>query len=272
MLDTLRTYGARLLVEADEQDTVTSALAAYALQMAEEAAAGLQAGAGEAAAARWLDAEDPATRQVLAGAICHDAAAAVRLTGALCWWWQLRGRLPAHYAVLSEIAGLAKAGNDSWCAIQGWLGWAEFWAADRAAALGHFTVARDAAKDRVGRQKSATCGDLLFYAARWYSWMRPPRTGRRSMCGRDRSATGRSGRGGRSCRLRCGRRRLSWISSSASTRRRCRSPKMSIWSVTSLRAVSTNRSAKAFARGDRGGIVTARIPEPARTASKEAVN
>ena len=148
MLDTLRAYGAHLLAEAGEQDTLTAALAGYALQAAEEAATGLQSDAGEADAARWLDAEDSATRQVLAWAIAYDAAAAVRLADALCWWWQLRARLPGQYPLLSDIAGLADPGSDGWCAIQGWLGWAAFWAADRAAALGHFTAARDAARDR----------------------------------------------------------------------------------------------------------------------------
>jgi hypothetical protein len=42
--------------------------------------------------------------------------------------------------------------------------------------------------------------------------------------------------------------------------------------VTSVRAVSTNRSAKAFARGLRGGIFTAWILAAARTASNESVN
>ena len=41
-----------------------------------------------------------------------------------------------------------------------------------------------------------------FYAARPYSLMRPPRTGRRLIRLRERSATGWSGRGGRSWRLR----------------------------------------------------------------------
>jgi hypothetical protein len=47
---------------------------------------------------------------------------------------------------------------------------------------------------------------------------------------------------------------------------------MSIRSVTSARAVSTNRSAKAFARGLRGGIFTASMPAAARTASNDAVS
>ena len=122
MLETLRAYGAKLRAEAGEQDTVAAALAGYALRVAEEAAAGLQTSAGEVAAARRLDAEDPTMRQVLAWAVAHDSAVAVRLAVALGWWWWLRGRLPGQYALLSEVAGRAEPGSDGWCAVQCWLG------------------------------------------------------------------------------------------------------------------------------------------------------
>ena len=60
----------------------------------------------------------------------------------------------------------------------------------------------------MGFQNSATGPDLGFYAARSYSLMRPPRTGRRLICFWLRSATaddtGWSGRGGWRCRLRWG--------------------------------------------------------------------
>ena len=62
--------------------------------------------------------------------------------------------------------------------------------------------------DAVGFQNSATGLDLGFYAARSYSLMRPPRTGRRLIRPWERSATGWSGRGGWSWRLRWGRRPL----------------------------------------------------------------
>ena len=42
--------------------------------------------------------------------------------------------------------------------------------------------------------------------------------------------------------------------------------------VISVRAVSTNLAAWAFARGLRGGIFTAAMPVLARTASKDAAN
>jgi predicted ATPase/DNA-binding CsgD family transcriptional regulator len=148
MLETLRAYGAKVRAEAGEQDTVAAALAAWALRVAEQASAGLQTGAGDVAAGRWLDAEDPTMRQVLGWAVDHDPAVAVRLADALGWWWQLRGRLPGQYRLLSEIAVLAEAGSDRWCAIQGWLGWAAFLASDRAGALDHFTAVRDAVGDQ----------------------------------------------------------------------------------------------------------------------------
>ena len=61
---------------------------------------------------------------------------------------------------------------------------------------------------RVGCQNSVTGLDLAFYALRSYSLIRPPRTGRRLIRSRERSATGWSGRGGRSWRPRWGRRPL----------------------------------------------------------------
>src|SRR6266508_4167494 len=52
---------------------------------------------------------------------------------------------------------------------------------------------------------------------------------------------------------------------SSSVRRRCRSPKISMRSVTSLRTVSTNLSAYAFALGLRGGILHKVMPASAST-------
>ena len=149
MLETLRYYGAKLQDQAGEQDTVAAALAGYALRVAEEASAGLQTSAGEVAAARRLDAEDPAMRQVLAWAVGHDLAVALRLAVALGWWWRLRGRLGEQYRLLSEVAGRAERGSDGWCAAQFWLGWAAAtMSVDLPRAAGHFTGARDALQDR----------------------------------------------------------------------------------------------------------------------------
>jgi non-specific serine/threonine protein kinase len=150
MLETLRAYGAGLLAGTGEQEEAAVAgLAGYALRVARQAAAGLQSGDGELAAARWLDAEDATMRQVLAWAMDHDPALALGLANALAWWWVLRGRLAGEYRLLCQAADRAEAGSGGWCAAQIWLGWtAQFFSADLATALGHFTAVRDAVGGR----------------------------------------------------------------------------------------------------------------------------
>jgi predicted ATPase/DNA-binding CsgD family transcriptional regulator len=157
MLETLRVYGAGLLAEAGEQEQAEAALAGYALQVAEEAAAGMDTGSGEVAAARRLDAEDATMRQVLAWAMDHDAAMALRLAVALAPWWQLRGRLAGEYLLLREAAGRAEAASEAWCAAQFWLGYTALTTADLAGALGHFTAVRDAIADRGPSRALADC-------------------------------------------------------------------------------------------------------------------
>jgi DNA-binding CsgD family transcriptional regulator len=157
MLETLRAYGARQLAEAGETDQAATALAGYALGVAERAAAGLQTTTGEAAAARWLDAEDAAMRQALAWGMEHDTGAALRLAAALAPWWHLRGRLPSQYPLLSETTGRAEPGGDAWCTAQFWLGLTAVWSADPVAALGHFTAVRDATGNRGPPRALADC-------------------------------------------------------------------------------------------------------------------
>ena len=157
MLETLRAYGAGLLTEAGEREAAAAALAGYALRVAEQAAAGLQTSTGEVAAARWLDAEDATMRQVLAWAMDHDAAVALRLAVALAPWWLLRGRLAGEYPLLRAAAGRAAVGSEGWCAAQFWLGAAAPFSADQAGALGHFTAVRDAIGDRGPSRALADC-------------------------------------------------------------------------------------------------------------------
>jgi predicted ATPase/DNA-binding CsgD family transcriptional regulator len=147
MLETLRAYGAGLLAEAGEGDAVAAALAGYALQVADDAMAGLTASAGEVGAAR-LDVEDATMRQALEWAMEHDAAMAPRLAAALAWWWQVRGRLAGQVPLLREAVDRAAPGSDSWCAGHIWLGQASLDSADPAGALRHFTAVRDAIGDR----------------------------------------------------------------------------------------------------------------------------
>jgi predicted ATPase/DNA-binding CsgD family transcriptional regulator len=148
MLETLRGYGAGLLAKAGEQDAAAAALAGWALETAEQAAAGLQTRAGEAAAARWLDAEDATLRQVLAWAMGRDREAALRLAAALGRWWLPRGRLCGLYPLLAELAGYAEPGSDRWCTAQAQVGWAAWFSRDLAGALRRFTGLRDAVADR----------------------------------------------------------------------------------------------------------------------------
>jgi DNA-binding CsgD family transcriptional regulator len=149
MLETLRAYGAQLLAEAGEHEDAADTLARYALDVAGRAAAGLQTNTPEeAAAARWLDAEDATMRQVLAWTLDHDPATAVRLAAALGWWWWPRGRLAARYPLLREITARAETGSDAWCAAQLWVSYAASLCFEHAAMLEHSTALVDAAAGR----------------------------------------------------------------------------------------------------------------------------
>ncbi len=157
MLETLRAYGAGLLAETGEQEAAATALAGYALRVAEQAEDGLQTSTGEVAAARWLDTEDATMRQALAWAMDHDVAIALRLAVALAPWWLLRGRLAGGYPLLRAAADRATVGSEGWSAAQVWLGLTAFFSADLAGALGHFTAVRDAIGDRGPSQVIADC-------------------------------------------------------------------------------------------------------------------
>jgi predicted ATPase/DNA-binding CsgD family transcriptional regulator len=157
MLESLRAYGTGLLAEAGEAGRAAAALAGYALEVAGQAAAGLQTSTGEAAAAQWLDAEDATMRQVLAWARDHDADMALRLAAALGPWWYLRGRLPGQYPLLRETAERTAPGRDAWCTVQLWLGLTAVWSHDPVVALGHFTAVRDAIADREPPSALASC-------------------------------------------------------------------------------------------------------------------
>jgi non-specific serine/threonine protein kinase len=148
MLETLRAYGAGLLAETGEDAGAAAALAAHALQVAEEAAEGLQTSAGELSAACWLDGEDATMHRALVWAMEHDPAVALRLAVALAPWWFLRGRAAGQYVLLHRAAELAAVGSDGWCVAQFWLGWEAGFAADLIGALGRFTAVRDAIGNR----------------------------------------------------------------------------------------------------------------------------
>jgi predicted ATPase/DNA-binding CsgD family transcriptional regulator len=156
MLETLRAYGAGLRAEAGEGDAAATALAGYALGVAEDALLALAEDNGEVAAGRRLDAEGATMRQVLEWAMEHDGAVASavacavasRLAAALAWWWQVRGRLAGQVPLLREAVDRASPGSDAWCLGHTWLGQAALDSADPAGALRHFTAVRDAAAVR----------------------------------------------------------------------------------------------------------------------------
>jgi predicted ATPase/DNA-binding CsgD family transcriptional regulator len=148
LLETLRAYGMARLDEAGERDGAAAALTGYALEVAAQAAEGLQTSEGELPAARWLDAEDVTMRQALEWAKEHDPEVALRLAAALAPWWDLRSGLPHQHALLRQVSALAVVGSDEWCAIEFWLGMTARFSADMAGALGHFTAVRDAVRDR----------------------------------------------------------------------------------------------------------------------------
>jgi non-specific serine/threonine protein kinase len=157
MLETLRAFGAGLLARSGEQAAAEAALAGYALQVAEQAAAGLDTTTGEVAAARRLDAEDATMRQVLAWAAGHDAALALRVAVAVAPWWSLRGRAVSQYPLLREAAGHAAEGSEQWCTAQFWLGNMALDSGDWAGGLGHFTAVVGAMRDRRPYRTVAYC-------------------------------------------------------------------------------------------------------------------
>jgi DNA-binding CsgD family transcriptional regulator len=164
MLETQRAYGLERLAEAGERGEADAALAGYALQMAEQASAGIQSSTGELPAVRLLEAEDAAVQQSLAWALDHDHATALRLALALAPWWWLRGRWASGYQLLATAAGHAAADKEAWCAAQFWLG-ALTSGSDLTTSFGHFTAARDALARRapvplLARTLAWRAGDL----------------------------------------------------------------------------------------------------------------
>ena len=160
MLETLRDYGAGLLAQAAEQVDAEAALARYMLRVAEQAVTAQSTSAGEAAAARWLDAEDASMRHVLARAVGHDLDTALRLAAALAWWWELRGRLPGQRPLLCELAARAGPGSDRWRALQSWLGWTLMSTGDLARTLEHCTAVLDVIRDREPSRALVDCLNL----------------------------------------------------------------------------------------------------------------
>ena len=142
MLETLRAYAAGLLAETGEQDRRPRRWPGTRCGWPGRRRPGCRPPTGEAAAARWLDAEDATMRQALAWAMEHDPGLALRLANALASWWFLRGRLAGEHRLLCQAADGAEVGSGGWCVAQLWLGRAAQASGDLAASLGHFTALR----------------------------------------------------------------------------------------------------------------------------------
>ena len=113
LLQTLRAFGLARLAEAGGEREAAAALAGFALSVAGQAGAGLQAGGqdGELAALRWLDAEDATLGRALGWALEDDPGAALALATALAPWWLQRGRMGEGYAQLAAAAARAAPGG-----------------------------------------------------------------------------------------------------------------------------------------------------------------
>ena len=147
MLETLRAYGTALLAETGEDGEVTSALVAYAAEVAEKASAGLYTRTWEAASLRHLDAEDATLRYALAWAMEHDPHTALRLALSQALMWSIRGRLISQAPLVAAAARHAEVGSDEWCGARMLLGQAASARADPVAALEHYTAVLVAVED-----------------------------------------------------------------------------------------------------------------------------
>jgi DNA-binding CsgD family transcriptional regulator/tetratricopeptide (TPR) repeat protein len=143
MLETLRAFGAGLLVQASEDAEAGAALAGYVAELAEAASAGLHTRTQEASSLRLFDAEETSMRHALAWAMEHDRALALRLALTQSQWWQLRGRLTSQAPLLAAAAEHAEAGSDEWCAARMFLGQVASQFAEPDAALEQYTAVRD---------------------------------------------------------------------------------------------------------------------------------
>jgi predicted ATPase/DNA-binding CsgD family transcriptional regulator len=141
MLQTLRAYGTDRLRERGEDRETAAALAEFALSVAREASADLEASDPdrELAALRWLDAEDATLSWVLG----HEPARALYLGTTLAPWMLQRGRMIEAYTQLAA-AEQAAPRDQTWARAQLWLGYLSSYSGAHADSLGHHTAAYQA--------------------------------------------------------------------------------------------------------------------------------
>jgi predicted ATPase/DNA-binding CsgD family transcriptional regulator len=143
ILETLRDFGRSQLTIAGERAEAEQTLAGYAVQAAEQAAAAMAASSGEAAAVRWLDAENATMNHALRWCLDHELSTGTRLAIALSPWLGLQGRAAEAYDLLNATVSHVAPQSDLWCSAQLCLGEAATVMSRYTVALGHFTAARD---------------------------------------------------------------------------------------------------------------------------------
>lgn len=148
MLESVRAFGIDQLTRSGERDSAEAELVAYALTAVQGAAAGMRAAGGEAAAARWFDAEDVLLHHALSCALDRDADAALRLAVAMSAWWQLRGRALTGYQMLHRAQESHREKDEWWFAAHKWLGRLAHSTAQWQPALAHFSAVCDGLASR----------------------------------------------------------------------------------------------------------------------------
>jgi tetratricopeptide (TPR) repeat protein len=147
MLETLRGYASGRLRQAGEDRRAAAALAAYALDVVEQATKQIVFHDQELPAALWLDGEAAAIRQALAWTLDHDPPVALRLAVALGPWWLIRGRWVEGYASLQRAVAQTDAAARNWYSGHFWLGELARGASDFNVLLGHFSTVVDGLRD-----------------------------------------------------------------------------------------------------------------------------
>jgi hypothetical protein len=152
LLQTLRDYGRALRAEAGEETLAMAALAAFALPVVKQAAAGLDTSDDrELAALHWLDAEEATMAAALDWTLDHDPETALQLGVALAPWWITRGRATAGYTRLAAAAARVQADDHYGAAAQLRLGQLAQSLGNHTDSLARYSAAWETASDPLSR-------------------------------------------------------------------------------------------------------------------------
>jgi predicted ATPase/DNA-binding CsgD family transcriptional regulator len=111
MLETIRAYGLELLAASGELESTRNAHASYYLALAEQAEPALL----NMQQRSWLERLDQERGNLWAAlhwlVACNETEAALRLVGALGWFWFLRGYLSEGRSLLEQALAFSRAGD-----------------------------------------------------------------------------------------------------------------------------------------------------------------